>query len=301
MRVIVAGGTGLLGVPLVSRLRQEGHEVIVLTRQSSPPGSGTRAWQPDGTTGPWASALDGADAVVNLAGASIADRRWTARRKEQLVESRLRATRSLAAAVAAASRPPGVLLSASAVGYYGARGDEVVTEEAEPGQDFLGQLAFKWESAAAAARSPRTRVVLLRTGVVLTPDGGALERMLPPFRFGVGGPLGSGRQYMPWIHLADWTALATFLLARPEADGPFNATAPSPVTNAEFSTTLARVLRRPSAMRVPAFALRLAFGELAHVLLTGQRVVPARAQALGFRFDWPQLEGALRNLLGRER
>jgi uncharacterized protein (TIGR01777 family) len=300
MRVIVAGGTGLLGVPLVSRLRQEGHDVTVLTRQASPPGSGTLAWQPDGTTGPWASAFDGADAVVNLAGASIADRRWTASRKQQLVESRLRATRSLAAAVAAASRPPPVLLSASAVGYYGARGDEVVAEGEGPGPDFLGQLAVKWESAADAARSARTRVVLLRTGVVLTPDGGALERMLPPFRFGVGGPLGSGRQYMPWIHLTDWTALAAFLLARPDADGPFNATAPSPVTNAEFSATLARVLRRPSVMRVPAFALRLAFGELADVLLTGQRVVPARAQALGFRFEWPQLEGALRNLLGRD-
>ena len=300
MRVIVAGGTGLLGVPLVTRLRQEGHAVTVLTRHPGPPASGTLAWQPDGTAGPWASALDGGDAVVNLAGASIADRRWTAARKQQLVESRLRATRSLAAALASAARPPGVLLSASAVGYYGARGDEVVTEEEGPGQDFLGQLAVRWESAAGAARSSRTRVVLLRTGVVLTPAGGALERMLPPFKFGVGGSLGGGRQYMPWIHLADWTALAAFLLARPDADGPFNATAPSPVTNAEFTATLARVLRRPAVMRVPAFALRLAFGELADVLLTGQRVVPARAQALGFRFEWPELEGALRNLLARD-
>ena len=300
MRVIVAGGTGLLGAPLVSRLRMEGHDVTVLTRREGSPERGTQAWQPDGASGPWASALDGADAVVNLAGESIAGRRWNTARKQQLLDSRLRATRSLVAAIVAAPRPPGVLLNASAVGYYGPRGDEVVTEEAGPGRDFLGRLAAAWEAAAGAARSERTRVVLLRTGLVLTPEGGALGRMLLPFRLGVGGPLGTGRQYMPWIHQADWLALAAFLLARPEATGPFNATAPAPVTNAEFSAALGRVLRRPGFMRVPGTALRLAFGELADALLTGQRVVPARAEALGFRFEWPEIEQALRNLLGRE-
>jgi hypothetical protein len=301
MRVVIAGGTGLLGAPLVARLRTEGHEVTVLTRRGGAPERGTQVWQPDGAAGPWASALDGADAAVNLAGESIADRRWSAARKQQLLDSRLRATRSLVAAIAAVPRPPGVLLSASAVGYYGPRGDEIVTEETRGGHDFLGRLAAAWEAAAEAGGSARTRVVLLRTGLVLTPDGGALGRMLLPFKLGVGGPLGTGRQYMPWIHLADWLALVAFLLPRPDATGPFNATAPAPVTNAEFSATLARVLRRPGVMRVPAFALRLAFGELADALLTGQRVVPARVEALGFRFEWPDIEGTLRNLLGRER
>jgi uncharacterized protein len=301
MRVVVAGGTGLLGTPLVRRLRTDGHDVTVLTRRTGAPGDGTAPWQPDGTAGPWAAVLNGAGAVVNLAGESIADRRWTAGRKRQLLDSRMHATRSLVAGIAAAPQRPALLLNASAVGYYGPRGEDVVTEETGPGQDFLGRLATAWEEAATVAASTRTRVVLLRTGIVLTPDGGALGRMLLPFKLGVGGPLGTGRQYMPWIHAQDWIGLVCFLLASPEAAGPVNATAPVPVTNAEFSATLARVLRRPSVMRVPGFALRLAFGELADVLLTGQRVVPARAQALGFRFHWPELEGALSELLGRDR
>jgi uncharacterized protein (TIGR01777 family) len=242
--------------------------------------------------------VDAADAVVNLAGASIAEGRWTAARKAALIESRLLSTRSLVAAIDGAKARPALLLSSSAVGYYGPHGDEIVTEADGPGDDFLGRLAADWEHAAQAAESGGSRVVLVRTGLVLEGDGGALKAMLPPFRLCVGGPVGSGAQYWSWIHRADWVALVRFLLAHPTLQGPINATAPTPVTNEEFSRTLARVLRRPCLFRAPAFALRLAMGEMADaLLLDGQRVVPARAQEMGFRFEYETLEPALRGIL----
>jgi hypothetical protein len=295
MHIVVAGGTGFLGGSLVSALRADGHDVVVLTRQE-PPRPGHAVWNPDGTVGPWARVVDGAGAIVNLAGASIASGRWSDRRKRELVDSRVLSTRSLARAIAAADRPPSVFVAGSAVGFYGPRGDAPVTEQDPPGDDFLGRLGVAWE-AAAAATGPR--VVLLRTGLALAPDGGVLARMLPAYRFGAGGPFGDGRQFMPWIHRQDRIDLVRWILVTGSAQGPLNAAAPVPVTNAEFSATLARVLGRPHLLRTPAFALRLALGELSEALLTGQRVVPQKAEALGFRFRWPTLEAALRDLLGR--
>jgi hypothetical protein len=300
MRIVIAGGTGFLGAALTHALRADGHDVIVLTRRRAEPGSDLVRWTPDGTLGAWAQVLEGADAVVNVAGAPLDRGRWTAARKRELIESRMLPTRSLARAIAGASAPPAVFVSASAVGYYGARDEEVVTETAGRGSGFLAELVDGWEREARASEPSPTRVVLLRSGVVLAPEGGALARMLPPFRLGLGGPFGSGRQYLPWIHRGDWLALVRWVIDTREAAGPVNATAPLPVPNEEFAATLARVLHRPHVLRVPAVALRLVLGEMADAaLLTGQRVVPARAQALGFRFRWPALEPALRDLLGR--
>jgi len=296
MRIVVAGGTGLLGTALAAALRRERHEVMLLTR-SVAHAMGRITWKPDGTAGPWARALDGVGAIVNLAGESIAGRRWSAARKRALLDSRILPTRSLVRAMAERPRAPRTLLNASAVGIYGPHGDEIVTEEMPAGDDFLGHLASAWEAETEPAAARGSRVVLLRTGLVLTREGGVLARMLPPFRAGLGGPLGSGRQYMPWIHLDDWVSLVIWLLYRDDIDGPFNLVGPSPVTNAEYAHTLARVLQRPAVMRVPAFALRLALGELSTALLTGQRVVPERALAAGFRFAYPELEAALRHEL----
>ena len=301
MKIVLAGATGFLGRPLTRALAADGHELVGLTRQ--PRGDvhvRDVAWQPDGTTGPWATELDGADVVINLAGESIASGRWTAVRKLALRDSRLQSTGSLVAAIAAASHPPSLLLSSSAVGYYGPHGDELVDEAAPAGDDFLARLSVEWENAALTAAAHGTRVVLLRTGLVLERDGGALAAMLTPFKLGVGGPVGTGRQYWPWIHRHDWVELVRFLIARPGAQGPVNATAPEPVTNEEFSKTLARVLGRPCLFKAPAFALRLAMGEMADaLLLKGQRVVPARASALGFAFRFGELDAALRDILAR--
>lgn len=297
MKIVLAGASGFLGRPLVQQLAADGHQIVLLTRRprTMTPGQREVAWQPDGTVGAWATALDGAGAVVNLAGESIAEGRWTTARKAALRESRLLSTRSLVAALDRATARPPLLISSSAVGFYGPRGDERVTEADGPGDDFLSQLSVEWEHAAQAAEAGGTRVVLLRTGLVLERDGGALKAMLPPFKLGVGGPLGSGDQYWPWIHRDDWTALARFLLAHPSVHGPVNATAPAPVTNEMFARTLARVLGRPCLFRAPAFVLRLAMGEMADaLLLTGQRVLPARAQELGFTFAYGELEPALR-------
>ncbi len=299
MRIVLAGATGFLGTPLVRGLAAQGHELAVLTR--TPRGrTDVREveWHPDGTVGPWARVLEDADAVINLAGESLAAQRWTPARKGALTESRLLVTRSLTTAIARARRTPRTLVSSSAVGYYGARGDELITEADRPGDDFLSRLGADWEHEAQAAEAVGTRVILLRTGLVLARDGGALAPLLLPFRLGVGGPLGSGTQYWPWIHRDDWIALVRFLLAHPSAAGPVNATAPTPVTNAMFARTLARVLHRPALFRVPTFVLRSLLGEMADALvLTGQRVLPARALELGFRFEYPTLDAALRQIL----
>ncbi|MEW6323656.1 MAG: TIGR01777 family oxidoreductase [Acidobacteriota bacterium] len=295
MRILLAGGSGFLGRRLQAALRADGHDVGVLTR--TPRAEGDVAWAPDGTTGPWARALEGAGALVNLAGEGIADKRWTPARKQAIRDSRLAPTESLVAALRTLAAPPAVLVSSSAVGYYGACGDEIVTEHTPPGSDPLAQLCVDWERAAEAA-SALTRVCVIRTGLVLHPEGGALETMLVPFRLGVGGRLGSGRQYMPWIHLDDWIRMTAWLIATPGAAGAFNATAPAPVTNATFTRTLARVLRRPAIFPVPGVALRLVLGEFATFVLTGQRAVPEHAERLGFTFRFTELDPALRDLLG---
>jgi uncharacterized protein (TIGR01777 family) len=300
MNVVLAGGSGFLGGPLRDALVADGHRVVNLTRKSPPASPDDVTWRPDGTAGPWAQTLDGADAVVNLAGEGIADRRWSEERKRRILESRLAATRSVVAACAGVQHPPRVLVSASAVGYYGSHGDEEVAESTPPGEDFLAKVCVRWEAAAEQA-SAVTRVALARSGVVLHPHGGALAKMLLPFNLGVGGPQGSGRQFMPWIHRDDWIGLVRWLISATAARGAFNATAPEPVTNKEFARSLGRALHRPAVMPTPTIALRLLFGDLADTLLTGQRAIPARALEMGFRFRFPRLEDAFADLFGRTR
>lgn len=310
MRIVLAGATGFLGAPLTRALADDGHSVCVLSR-SAPPAPGERYWQEerpairavrwsgtDDVTG-WAAVVDGADAVVNLAGESIAGRRWTDAQKRRLTQSRLQTTRGIGRAIHMARRPPRVWVNASAVGIYGVRGDDVLDEQSPTGHDFLARLAMQWEEEARVAGTAGTCVALLRTGVVLEKDGGVLGKLLPPFRLFAGGPVGSGEQYMSWIHRADWIALVRWLLDRSEA-GPFNATAPAPVTNEEFSTALGQALGRPSLLRAPGFALRAALGEMAEALLLGgQRVVPRRVLAAGFTFAYPDLRSALSDILAR--
>jgi uncharacterized protein (TIGR01777 family) len=294
MKVVVAGGTGFLGAPLVSRLRSEGHDVRVLSRRAR--AAHEISWTPDGTAGAWASALDDADAVINLAGESIASGRWTSARKGRIHDSRILATRSLVAAIEQSTGRPSVFLSGSAVGYYGARGDEPVTEQTPPGNDFLATVCREWEAEALRAAG-RTRVVLLRTGIVLASDGGALPQMALPFKLFAGGPVGSGRQYQAWIHRNDWITMTAWALRTTAVTGPLNVTAPNPVTNREFAHALGRALGRPAFMPAPGFALRLALGEMADaLLLTGARVIPAHAQAMGFHFEFPTLQPALQNI-----
>jgi hypothetical protein len=312
MIVVLAGGSGFLGRALEAHLRNSGHTVRVLTRRPRPQAPGDVAWQPDGTSGPWAAALADADAIVNLAGEGIADKRWTAARKQALRTSRILPARSLALALASQPERTRRLITSSAIGYYGPHGDEPVTEQTPPGDDFLADLCVEWEREAAAPASPLTHVALVRTGIVLHPDGGALKSMLPPFRLGVGGPMGSGRQFMPWIHLDDWVRLVAWLIdggtghatasARPtgtEHCTVWNATAPLPVTNAEFARTLGRVLRRPAFVPAPGIALRILLGEFAAFLLTGARVLPRAARDASFVYGFETLEPALRHLLRR--
>jgi uncharacterized protein (TIGR01777 family) len=299
VKVVLAGGSGFLGNALRAQLLADGHAVANLTRRATPAAPGDITWTPDGTaSGDWAKAIDDADAVVNLAGEGIADARWSEARKRSILESRLLSTRSLVAALRQTAKPPAVFVSASAVGYYGPRGDEIVTEATPPGSDFLANVCVQWEREADQA-SPVTRVVLVRSGIVLHPEGGALAKMLLPFRFGIGGPIGSGTQYTPWIHRDDWVDLVRWLIGEPAARGAFNATAPEPVRNAEFARALGRALRRPAMLPVPGIALRILFGELAGALLTGQRAMPARAEEMGFTFRFARLDDALADLFSR--
>ncbi len=309
-RIVIAGGTGLLGRALSDQLAAGGHDVIVLTRQPSSvtvdpehaatTHAGVRLahWTPDGASGSWAVFLDGATAVVNLAGESIGAGRWSEAQKSRLRNSRLDATQSLVAALAGCSAPPGVFLSGSAVGYYGLRAGESLAEDSPPGTDFLAQLCVDWEAAARRAAMYSPRVVLVRSGLVLDREGGALPRMIAPFRLFAGGPLGSGAQYLSWIHIDDWVALVTWAIADAPVNGPLNATSPNPVTNREFAQTVGKVLGRPAWLPAPAFALRALLGEMADVLLVGgQRVMPARALELGFRFRFPEIRAALESVL----
>jgi uncharacterized protein (TIGR01777 family) len=293
-KIIVAGGTGLLGTALVGALQDDRHMVVVLTRR--PTRDNEVRWSPQYAEGLWTAALDNAHAVINLAGASIAGSRWTTARKAAIRDSRIQATGALVKAIAASGQPPPIFISSSAVGYYGSRGDEPVTETTAPGSDFLAHVCRDWE-AAASQLSPAARVVLLRSGVVLARHGGALPQMALPFKLFAGGPAGSGRQFMSWIHLHDWVATVKWALASQHIAGPLNVTAPEPVTNEDFSRSLGRVLGRPAWLKAPSFALRLMLGEMADALiLGGQRVLPAVAQQHGFAFQYPTLESALRQI-----
>jgi uncharacterized protein (TIGR01777 family) len=301
MRIVIAGGSGFLGSALVDTFLSAGHDVVVLTRRPRPgPGRLTYVgWIPNGASGEWSRAIHSADAVVNLAGESIAARRWSTRQKEEIRRSRILATRSVTTAIRESPRQPRVLVNASAVGYYGNRGDETLTEASSPGSDFLASVCQEWEASASEV-AHMTRVALVRTGLPLDPKGGALPKMLPPFKFGVGGPLGSGGQYMPWIHKADWVRLVSWIIQTEAARGAVNATAPVPVTNAEFSRALGHALHRPSLLPAPPFALRIMLGEMADaLLLSGQRALPARATDLGFTFQYGNIDEALADVLRR--
>lgn len=303
MRIILAGGSGFLGAILAADLARGGHEIVTLTRNTSgrpaTPRVRFETWAPNGQTGPWAASIEGSDAVVNLAGESIAAKRWSAAQKRRILDSRLLATQSLSSAIRQATKKPRVFVSGSAVGYYGDRGDETLTETSSPGGDFLAGVCKEWEAAAAAVRD-LTRVVHIRTGVVLDKHGGALPKMLAPFNFFVGGPVGSGTQYMPWIHLDDWTRLVSWAITDAGPHGALNATAPNPVTNKEFSAALGHALRRPSALTAPAFALRMALGEMADaLLLSSQRALPVRAADSGFAFRFTTIDEAFEDIFAR--
>jgi uncharacterized protein (TIGR01777 family) len=307
MRVIITGGSGLIGRALTEHLASDGHEVIVLSRapeQVSGLPTGVRIERWDGRTADgWADLADGADAIVNLAGANLAGEgffpsRWADERKRIIRDSRVDAGRAVVDAVQRAERKPGVVVQSSGIGYYGPCGDEIITEEAPAGDGFLARLAAEeWEPSTAPVEALGVRRVIVRTAAVLDPHEGALLRLLLPFRLFAGGPIGSGKQWLSWIHIQDEVRAIRFLIERTEASGAFNLCAPEPLTNAGFGRTLARVLGRPYWLPVPAFAMKMAFGEVTSVLLEGQRAIPKRLLDLGFRFRFPDAESAVRDLL----
>jgi uncharacterized protein (TIGR01777 family) len=306
MNVFVAGGTGLIGCRLVRRLLQRQDKVVIVTRRPETAqtllGSECRIVPGDPTQpGPWMDAVADCQAVVNLAGENLFSRRWNADFKQVLRDSRVKSTENLVKALAQSARSaagtPRVLVNASAVGYYGPQGDEELTEESPPAKDFLGQVCVEWERAASKAESAGVRVAIVRIGVVLDRKGGALGRLLPQFQVGMGGSIGSGKQWISWIHHADLTGILLLALDNPSAQGPINAMAPHPVTNRDFAQGVAQTLGRPSFLSMPEFALRMMLGEVADVVLTGQRVLPKKALALGYGFQFPTLNETLADAL----
>jgi uncharacterized protein len=306
MRVLITGATGTIGLAIVDRLRERGDEVVALTRD---PERGQRVlgagvevhpW-PEPTAGPPpAEALQRVDGVIHLLGEPVAQR-WTDDAKERIRASRVMGTRMLVNALASVPEGAGprVLVSQSATGYYGPRDDTPLDEQAAPGHDFLAEVVVAWEREAAAA-APRMRVAMTRTGVVLSPSGGALAKMLPFFRLGIGGPVAGGHQYVPWVHLDDVVGAFLYVLDHESASGPVNLTAPTPVTNTELSHALGHALTRPAVLPVPGVAVTLLYGEMAEIVTTGQRVIPARLQELGYSFRHPDVEPALRDVLGKQ-
>lgn len=298
MRVLISGSSGLIGSALSRSLVDARHTVVRLVRGPVSGDATTVSWDPERQTID-RSGLEGCDAVVHLAGEPLLGR-WTADKKRRIADSRVRGTKLIAEALASLTRRPGVLVCASAAGYYGNRGDEMLTEESTPGRGFLAEVVRAWESAADPARQVGIRVVHVRTGLVLARGGGLLKILLLPFQLGLGGPIGSGRSYWSWIALEDLIAAYRFAIARESISGAINAAAPNPVTNREFARTLGAVLGRPAVLPVPPVALRFVFGrEAADDMLSGFRLQPTRLQAAGFRFQFPDLEPALRHELGR--
>ena len=301
MRVVITGGSGLIGSALARHLGAAGHDAVVLTRNVGKVGPlppGVRAHEWDGLTSKgWVELLDEETAIVHLAGEGIAESRWTEERKRRIRDSRVLSGKAVVEAIRAAAKKPRALLQGSAVGYYGPHGNEVVTESSPPGNDFLADVCVEWEASTAEAEFLGVRRALLRTGIVLSPKGGALPKMALPFRLMAGGPLGSGRQWVPWIHIADEVAAIRFLLEREDARGPFNLTAPLPLTNRDFSSALGRALHRPAFAPAPGIAIRAVLGEMADMLLQGQRAVPHRLMEMGYAFRYPEALAALRNLL----
>jgi uncharacterized protein (TIGR01777 family) len=303
MKIVISGGTGFIGTSLVEKLSRGGHTITLLTRNPhayKPPRSGisVAAWN-GRELGDWASHIDGADAVINLAGESIAAKRWSASQKASIRESRVLGTQTIVRAIERVQKRPEVLVSGSAVGYYGDTGDRLISEESQAGSDFLARTCVEWEQEARKADTLGVRVVLLRTGVVLGLGGGALPRLLLPFRLFAGGHLGSGRQWFPWIHKEDVLSIILFALKESKLSGPVNLAAPQQVTMKEFCSTLGKVMKRPSWAPVPAFVLKAVLGEMSIMLLGGQRVVPAGLQRSGFAFAHPDLRQALASLLAK--
>ncbi len=297
MNITISGASGLIGRRLLKVLAKDGHALTALSRHAGtnlPPGVRLAVW--DAAKGePPADGLREADAVIQLAGAPVAQR-WNAQVKQDIRESRVGGTRHLVQAIAKLSRKPQVLICASATGYYGSRGDEVLAESSAPGSDFLSEVCVAWEKEAQAAEALGMRVVRVRIGIVLDARGGALQKMLPPFKMGVGGKLGSGKHWMSWIHLVDLVGLLQFALAKP-VSGAFNGVAPNPVTNSDFTKALAAAVHRPAIFPVPGFALSLLFGEMSGILLGSQRVAPKAAESAGFKFRFPELADALADVL----
>lgn len=308
MHIVITGGTGFVGRRLVDRLLTEesqAHHLTVLTRDvdradqilGQQPRLSKVAYEPLQAQS-WGSALEGAEAVINLAGEPLAAGRWTPARKAEIQNSRIKGTQVLVEAIRSCSSRPQVMISGSAVGYYGPQNsDQSLDERTPPGDDFLAQLSQDWEAAAAPVQDLGVRLAFLRTGIVLGPGGGALDQLLGPFQSFVGGPLGSGQQWLSWIHREDLVRLMIFILDHDPCSGPFNGTAPQPVKMQEFCLTLGQVLGRPSWLPVPSFALELLLGEAAQVVLTGQRVLPTQAEQAGFTFEYPDLRAALQQIL----
>jgi uncharacterized protein (TIGR01777 family) len=308
MRIIIAGGSGVIGRELANELTQAGYEVIILSRNPEhvlelPQGVKAVSWDGKTTKG-WCDLVDGAKAVVNLAGENLAGEkffpdRWTESRKHRILQSRLDAGSAIEAAIRAVQNKPGVLLQSSAIGYYGSLDDQDVDEKSPVGSGYLARICQEWEKSTETVESMGVRWVVLRTGVVLSMKGGAFTRLLMPFNFFAGGPMGNGRQYISWIHIADEVGAIQFLIENQEARGIINLTAPVPVTNAEFVRIIGHVMGRPSFLPLPAFVLRLMFGEVSTTVLDGQRVLPRRLEALGYQFIYPEAELAIRELLGK--
>jgi uncharacterized protein (TIGR01777 family) len=299
MNLIITGASGFIGSVLVERLWQGNHSLIQFSRKppSEPKVLNKKwvAWDP-GSPGEWETCIDGADGIINLAGEPIAAKRWSATQKERIRSSRVDTTRALVQAIAKAKDKPKFLINGSAVGYYGPRGDEILTETSKPGEGFLADVCRQWEDEARKAESQGVRVVLPRTGIVLGKGRGALAKMVTPFKWFAGGPLGSGQQWMPWIHIDDEVGLIQFLMDKTSAAGAFNLTTPNPLTMEEFCKALGEALNRPSWATVPASVLTLLLGEMADMLLTGQRALPRAAQDLGYTFKYPKIGDALRSL-----
>jgi uncharacterized protein (TIGR01777 family) len=300
MKVVITGGTGLIGRALAKSLLADRHEVVILSRDPEsakhvPQGANVVKWDGHSAEG-WVEAAEAADAIVNLAGASI-DSRWTDAYKKRIRESRVKAGQAVVAGIKAMDNKPKALIQASAVGYYGVQKDNIITEDSPAGNDFLAGVCKDWEASSQEAEALGVRRAIIRTGIVLSTKGGALARLLPIFRLGAGGPVGSGKQYYPWIHIGDEVDAIRFLIETPSASGVFNLSAPNPVPNADFSRTLGRAMNRPAFAPAPAIAMKVAFGEMATIILDGQRAIPQNLQKAGYTFRHPELEAAFRHLL----
>jgi uncharacterized protein (TIGR01777 family) len=305
MHILITGGSGLIGRTLTKGLLQDGHEVTILTRDAGravvPQGTHVQQWDARTPAG-WGQLVEAVDAIVNLAGENLAGagllpRRWTADHKRLIRDSRIQAGQAVAEAIRNVSKLPEVLIQASGIGYYGPHGSEFMTEYSPPGHDFLARLTVEWEATTAEVEQLGVRRAIIRTGVVLSAEGGALPRLTLPYRLFVGGPMGSGRQYISWIHIVDEIGAIRFLIENEQANGAFNLAAPNPLTNAEFGKIIGRVLTRPSLLPVPGFALRTLFGEASTLVLDGQRARPKRLLETGYTFRFPEAEQALRDLL----